>query len=550
MMTYDRSIPLRLKLARRALACLPRHEREAALEWIWDDYRQQSMRRNLSQDPSSAEEIAELARTEALLWQALAKRNGEATVMSLAIGMADAFVASGKHWGLEISGALKWIGPSAVVEHHGRHDVSPPPEIRCAYLSLLPPEAFGENARRPCVCVAFRVLNLPETARETVTNMHELENLDNRSFSVRQRGVTISLSAKGKTGKTEHYPCADLTFDELADMLTDHCVGDKDETGWTPFDFRDHIQESCNAIGADVAVLDIDDGTSLDIIEAALKKAGIGAIVASTYSHMSERIGLRQGKFAAWRKANPNAADEGFMRDQRKGYVEAVWRGSKIVRGRDGEPETKSVWNPKTKKNDEKITVRHAPCEKYRIIVLLAKPFFSDDHDDPDSAWETIVLSLAGSLKLRTDPQTLDRGRLFFGPRHPAGVRPAKRLVPGKPFDAERALARAREAVAGRGRDSDGTRHGEPQARQSRSGVKVFAGNIEALRSGMMAVPHDANIDMYDWIAGIGPSAKRLTVPTKGRTLRMIGRRLGSAVTTMTRPKGPGGVLCGTSERI
>ncbi|WP_157096209.1 PriCT-2 domain-containing protein, partial [Methylosinus sp. R-45379] len=329
--------------------------------------------------------------------------------------------------------------------------------------------------------------------------MHDLKNPDNGIPDGWPEEVTISVSAEGNKGTTERYVRATLSAEAFIQLLTEHRVGHKDELGWAPYDFEKDHRTSLNSIGADVAVLDIDDGTSLDDIETALEDAGIAAVVASTFSHLSEETLFAKGKYAAWRKANPKAADEGFMRDHRKGYADAVWRGSKVMLGDDGKPIIKKV--KRRDKIVEDITVRHAPCEKYRIVVPLARPFLSKDHADPDAAWETIVLGLAGRLKLKTDPNTLDRGRLFFGPRHPAGVRSAYRIVPGKPFDAERALARA--AIREDSRAGDRARHGAPLARQSGSAVKLFRGNIEALCSAVMAVPHDDNIDMWDWLAMI-----------------------------------------------
>jgi hypothetical protein len=91
------SITTRLKLARRALSRLPRREREAELDSIWGDYRLQAIQRNLQLSPECGEELVELARAEALIWQALADRQGEGIILSLAIGMADAFIPKGEH---------------------------------------------------------------------------------------------------------------------------------------------------------------------------------------------------------------------------------------------------------------------------------------------------------------------------------------------------------------------------------------------------------------------------------------------------------------------
>jgi hypothetical protein len=115
-MSDEDMISRRLKLARRALSCLSRREREAPLDWFWDAYRLQSMQRNLRQAPECAEQIVELARAEALVWQALADRNGSAIILALAIGMADAFVFKGEHMTI-----LSWDRELRRVMHEGEH---------------------------------------------------------------------------------------------------------------------------------------------------------------------------------------------------------------------------------------------------------------------------------------------------------------------------------------------------------------------------------------------------------------------------------------------
>lgn len=330
--------------------------------------------------------------------------------------------------------------------------------------------------------------------------MNHRTNFDKGNFESCQDEVTISLSAKGETGKTGRYKSETFTVDELADLLTDHRIGDKDEWGWSPFDFRGDHRGKRNAIGANVVVLDVDDGTSIDVIEAHLKKAGLGAIVSSSHSHSARETNFFVGEHDAWRRRNPDDDDEGFMRDHRKKYVEAVWRGSTVVRGRDGEPVTRMVWNPRKEKDEECITVRHAPCGKFRVVVRLARPFLSKDHADADAAWRDTVLAVADELGLKTDKQTLDRGRLFYGPLHPASRTPESRIVSGEPFDGRMALALARLARDRDGREGRDAHQGVSLARESTSGAKVFNGDIDLFREAVEAVQNDERFDDYeDW---------------------------------------------------
>lgn len=323
--------------------------------------------------------------------------------------------------------------------------------------------------------------------------MNYLKNPSNRFFEACPREVTLSLSAKGKPGTTEHYESTTLPIEKVVDILSEHRVGDKSEWGWSPFDFRDDIRSRANAIGADFAVLDIDDGTPLGEIEGALEDAGIAALVTSTYSHLSKETDFRLSEYDVWRKRRPDAADEDFMRQHRKGFVEAVWRGSTIVRGRDKQLVTKVV--RERGERVEKFTVRHAACEKYRVVVPLARPFVSRDRTDPDAAWRDTVLAVADELGLKTDKQTLDRAHLFYGPLHRAGVRPARRFVQGEPFDWRMALALIRTERGRDGREGREPHQGASLARQSTLAAKVFNGDLDLLRKAIMSVRNDERFD-------------------------------------------------------
>lgn len=115
-MSDEDSIATRLKIMRRALSSLPRREREAELDWVWEDYCEQSTRRNFLLRRGVAKEIVELAHAEALVWQALADRHGEAIILALALGMADAFVPKGEHFTL-----LSWDRELQRVAYEAEH---------------------------------------------------------------------------------------------------------------------------------------------------------------------------------------------------------------------------------------------------------------------------------------------------------------------------------------------------------------------------------------------------------------------------------------------
>lgn len=325
-------------------------------------------------------------------------------------------------------------------------------------------------------------LNLPETARETVTTMPELKNLDKPLCRAWPEAIVFSTSRRGLS---KRYERIESSAEKFVLHVSRHEVGDKEGSAWSPFDFRDDIRETANCIGADVFVLDLDNGTPLDEIETALRDAGLAAVVVSSHSHGSTRTKFSTRELDKWRVANPDADDEDFLRTRAKGYHRSVWRRSTIARDDDGEP---------LADGEGRITVEHAPCAKFRLVVPLAAAFLVSDYrtqGEAARAWKGAGHALADELRITPDANAFDLARLFFDPRHPAGVAPVVRFVSGEPFDAERTLARARGAGRGSGRGDGKARPGARQARESRSAVKVFGGNIKVLRSALMAIKND-----------------------------------------------------------
>lgn len=316
--------------------------------------------------------------------------------------------------------------------------------------------------------------------------------------------VPFSVSAKDEPGTTNNFVPETLLAKDFILSRVDHREGDKEGSAWSPHCFNDNLRRSLKQTRTHMAVLDLDDGTPLNTIRANLFFEGLAAIIASSHSHLSTRTVFRRSELDAWRDANPAADEEGFMRDHRTGYVEDVWKGSRIVRDNDGKPIIREVreWvrvrGEIVERIVENIIVEHSPCPKFRVIVPLAGPFIAAEHDDADAAWKSIVLGLAGRLGLRTDKKTLDRAHLFYDPRHPAGVEARWALVAGEPFDAKGTLALARRAKERDSRERGEAHQERSLARQSFSAVKIFNGDIDLVRGAVMAVRNDARFDDRD----------------------------------------------------
>lgn len=253
---------------------------------------------------------------------------------------------------------------------------------------------------------------------------------------------TVNFS-QGRSGETSRFVSKTLSSEAFIERVTTHREGEKQGSAWSPFHFRNDTRQSANCIGADVLVLDIDDGTSDAEVVRALRQNMRAALVVSSHSHFATRTDFRKSEYDAWRESHPRADEEDFMRTRDKGYREAAWRGSSIVRGEDGEPIVKAF--DETDAASKKITIEHEPCRKFRIIVPLAEAFRVADFvslAETADAWRRMCLALAEELGLNTDPNALLLTQLFFDPRHPSGFEPVVRHVSGWPFNAAAALAR------------------------------------------------------------------------------------------------------------
>jgi P4 family phage/plasmid primase-like protien len=214
----------------------------------------------------------------------------------------------------------------------------------------------------------------------------------------------------------------DLTWPELAEILTQHQVGPKEGTCIVPAIFTGTHRHKKDAVRIDVAVLDSDAGYTFEEIKTALAEQGWAAAIASTHSHQTTRT---KAKRSNWDKFLLTAADQrcapaDFLLD--KGYLRRVAEGATVV-------ET----------TDEFIVFEHRPCPKFRIVVPLLQPWCAASYDDQaaaNAAWMERIGALAAALRLHHDQACTDTSRLFYLPRRPAdGPAPDIAVLKGEPCD-------------------------------------------------------------------------------------------------------------------
>lgn len=216
-------------------------------------------------------------------------------------------------------------------------------------------------------------------------------------------GFTFAASRAETRWKDRRY----YDFTSLSHQLAASPVGTKDGACYTPAVFSGISRKQDQATQIDVVVLDSDCGHSLDFIRDAIAAKGWRAIVHSTHSHLTEQTTMAAAAADAW-LAEDRGRTIGAYMVAKKGYRPEVAQGAVEVERRE----------LPTGKVD--IIVQHRPCPKFRILLLLDRPWVAADYTSQQVAnavWKGRIGALAAALGLSHDQSCVDTSRLFYLPR-------------------------------------------------------------------------------------------------------------------------------------
>jgi hypothetical protein len=197
-----------------------------------------------------------------------------------------------------------------------------------------------------------------------------------------------------------------INFNDLAHLLSKPEVGTKNGSCYTPATFSGNSRRKDEAVQIDVAVLDSDCGHTLKEIEDGVRGKGFRAIVHSTHSHMSTETVIKADPFDKWSKINPDGSVRKYLLEK-NGYLPRVLEGATVV----DEKDINEVRH---------LVVRHQPCPKFRIIILLKAPWVAanfTNQSEANDVWRERIGALAHHLGLRHDQSCVDTSRLFYLPR-------------------------------------------------------------------------------------------------------------------------------------
>ena len=192
-------------------------------------------------------------------------------------------------------------------------------------------------------------------------------------------------------------------------------VGSKDTAGcWSPAVFKDKRRGKHNANHIDLLVYDSDCGNTKEELAERLRANGWKGCIVSTSSHLTNRTNVQASAFEKWKEGKGDGEDvslEAFL-IEKKHLLPRVVAGAKEIR-RFPEEKFKGKILIKT----EMIEIEHQPCPKYRVILLLSRPWRVEDYPNPETswrAWENAYIAVADKLGLPFDETYRGVDRMFF----------------------------------------------------------------------------------------------------------------------------------------
>ena len=195
-----------------------------------------------------------------------------------------------------------------------------------------------------------------------------------------------------------------LPWAELAQLLTQHEVGQKEGTCLVPAVFSGTKRAKADAVRIDIVFLDSDAGSTLDDIQSALAVWGWQSVISSTHSHLTTNTKAKRGNWDKFRVAGGDAEDlPARYLVEEKGVLARVAAGATVA-----------------SETDEFTFFKHQPCPKFRVALPLLRPWLANNYDDQrqaNAAWKERIGALAGALGLNHDQACTDTSRLFYLPR-------------------------------------------------------------------------------------------------------------------------------------
>jgi len=232
------------------------------------------------------------------------------------------------------------------------------------------------------------------------------------------------------------------TWEEFKQVLSEHPeTSTKDGLCYLPGKLNGTERKKNAVERLDLLVLDSDRGADLKEIASRLRALGYAAVVHSSYSHLSCQSLVKFDDYKRHTGTGEVTAEgaQAYLIDK-KGFRPEVLGDVTIIEAMRSTP------------NGIFIVVGHAPIQKGRIIVLLAKPYIIMERmqaqgltqRQAQELWAANLTAFAVKIGVGVDEACKDVSRGFYFASHPPGAPYYFEAIPGRALD----LAELNAAVA------------------------------------------------------------------------------------------------------
>lgn len=215
--------------------------------------------------------------------------------------------------------------------------------------------------------------------------------------------------------------------DQLGKVLTTSKVGTKDGDCFILGTLSGSKRTAANIEMMYCAGKDFDSGDRFADGVAAAERVGAQCWVYTTHSNKKTETEVNLEAWDKFLKSRPGATVSEFLREHH-GLRPWVVEGAEFIGDEIAAPDGRRT-----------RIARHQPCEKFRLVWPLAKPWRRSDYStlaEAKASWKAIHAGLTQALGLEDDPTGWELARLFYPPRRPAEDSPFEcRGLPGPGLD-------------------------------------------------------------------------------------------------------------------
>lgn len=161
-------------------------------------------------------------------------------------------------------------------------------------------------------------------------------------------------------------------------------------------------------------VYDIDGTQTYAEVRECIVKAGLEAIIYTTYNHKTTKTFVRTDQYAKWAQKNrkdekhTDAGVRQYLQEKQKAHLKVKKVHTTPVQSADG----------------INILIEHEPIDKTRVILPMVKPFIIAEagytHAEAVQVWKRTYVGIGKALGLDFDLACVDVTRLHYYPSHPA----------------------------------------------------------------------------------------------------------------------------------